>query len=108
MVFNYEALDDKGNEVKDAIEAVDSGDAIKKIRNKDLFPTKVVKQKDESKGRFAMITKAVISFLEQKVKGIKRHAKEENLLIAHTVKLSTLPMITKKLARKILSIKKIA
>ena len=40
-VFQYEALDDKGNEVKANIEALSSKEAISKIRNKGLFPTKV-------------------------------------------------------------------
>ncbi len=40
-IFQYEALDDKGNEVKANIEALSSKEAISKIRNKGLFPTKV-------------------------------------------------------------------
>ncbi len=40
-VFHYEALDAKGNEVKAEIEALSSKEAISKIRNKGLFPTKV-------------------------------------------------------------------
>lgn len=40
-VFQYTALDAKGNEVKAEIEALSSKEAISKIRNKGLFPTKV-------------------------------------------------------------------
>ncbi len=40
-VFNFEALDAQGNEVKAEIEALSSKEAISKIRNKGLFPTKV-------------------------------------------------------------------
>lgn len=40
-VFHYEALDEKGNEVKAEIEALSSKEAISKIRNKGFFPTKV-------------------------------------------------------------------
>lgn len=40
-IFQYEALDDKGKEVKADIEALSSKEAISKIRNKGLFPTKV-------------------------------------------------------------------
>ncbi len=40
-VFNYEALDAQGKEVKAEIEALSSKEAISKIRNKGLFPTKV-------------------------------------------------------------------
>ena len=40
-VFQYEALDGQGKEVKAEIEALSSKEAISKIRNKGLFPTKV-------------------------------------------------------------------
>ena len=39
--FLYEALDGQGNEVKAEIEALSNKEAISKIRNKGLFPTKV-------------------------------------------------------------------
>lgn len=40
-VFQYEALDAQGHEIKDVIEALSSKEAISKIRNKGYFPTKV-------------------------------------------------------------------
>ena len=40
-IFQYEALDPKGQEVKDQIEALSSKEAISKIRNLGYFPTKV-------------------------------------------------------------------
>ncbi len=40
-VFQYSALDAKGNEATGQIEALSSKEAISKIRNKGLFPTKV-------------------------------------------------------------------
>ena len=40
-VFQYTALDANGKEVKAEIEALSSKEAISKIRNKGLFPTKV-------------------------------------------------------------------
>jgi type IV pilus assembly protein PilC len=40
-IFQYQALDAKGNESKGQIEALSSKEAISKIRNKGLFPTKV-------------------------------------------------------------------
>ena len=40
-VFQYRALDQDGNEVKADIEALSNKEAISKIRNKGLFPTKV-------------------------------------------------------------------
>jgi type IV pilus assembly protein PilC len=40
-LFNYEALDAKGQEIKGDIEALSNKEAISKIRNKGLFPTKV-------------------------------------------------------------------
>lgn len=43
-IFEYVALDAKGSEVKAEIEALSSKEAISKIRNKGLFPTKVKAQ----------------------------------------------------------------
>lgn len=40
-MFKYEALDSQGNEVKAEVEALSNKEAISKIRNKGLFPTKV-------------------------------------------------------------------
>lgn len=40
-VFQYQALDARGNESTGQIEALSSKEAISKIRNKGLFPTKV-------------------------------------------------------------------
>jgi type IV pilus assembly protein PilC len=40
-VFRYEALDAHGNEVKAEVEALSNKEAVSKIRNKGLFPTKV-------------------------------------------------------------------
>jgi type IV pilus assembly protein PilC len=40
-IFQYRALDANGNEVKAEIEALSNKEAISKIRNKGLFPTKV-------------------------------------------------------------------
>jgi len=41
-MFKYEALDSQGNEVKAEVEALSNKEAISKIRNKGLFPTKVI------------------------------------------------------------------
>jgi type IV pilus assembly protein PilC len=40
-VFQYTALDSKGSEVKDQVEALSEKEAISKIRNMGYFPTKV-------------------------------------------------------------------
>jgi type IV pilus assembly protein PilC len=40
-IFQYTALDAKGNEIKAEIDALSSKEAISKIRSKGLFPTKV-------------------------------------------------------------------
>lgn len=40
-VFQYEALDSQGVEIKDRIEALSEKEAISKIRNMGYFPTKV-------------------------------------------------------------------
>lgn len=47
-VFQYRALDGSGKEVKAEIEALSNKEAISKIRNKGLFPTKV-RAKSEGK-----------------------------------------------------------
>lgn len=47
-VFQYRALDGNGKEVKAEIEALSNKEAISKIRNKGLFPTKV-RAKSEAK-----------------------------------------------------------
>ncbi len=39
--FQYEAMDSMGQEVKDTIEALSSDEALSKIRNMGLYPTKV-------------------------------------------------------------------
>lgn len=48
-VFQYIALDTNGKEVKAEIEALSSKEAISKIRNKGLFPTKVRAQNEAKK-----------------------------------------------------------
>jgi type IV pilus assembly protein PilC len=52
-VFQYTALDAKGNESKGEIEALSSKEAISKIRNKGLFPTKVRAQNAAKKVKVA-------------------------------------------------------
>jgi type IV pilus assembly protein PilC len=55
-VFQYQALDAKGNESKGQIEALSSKEAISKIRNKGLFPTKVRAQNAGKKVKAARAT----------------------------------------------------
>ena len=50
-VFQYNALDAKGNESTGTIEALSSKEAISKIRNKGLFPTKVRAQNAAKKAK---------------------------------------------------------
>lgn len=52
-VFQYSALDAKGNESKGQIEALSSKEAISKIRNKGLFPTQVRAQNAAKKVKAA-------------------------------------------------------
>ena len=54
-VFQYQALDAKGNESKGQVEALSNKEAISKIRNKGLFPTKV---KAQNAGKRAKVAKA--------------------------------------------------
>ena len=49
--FTYEALDAKGKEVKAEIDALSSNEAISKLRNKGLFPTKVKAKGGAKKAR---------------------------------------------------------
>ena len=48
-VYAFEAMNSSGQEVKDEVEAATSDEAIKKIRSKGFFPTKV-KEKAAKKG----------------------------------------------------------
>ena len=57
-IFQYQALDAKGNESKGQIEALSSKEAISKIRNKGLFPTKVRAQNAAKKMKVAKQTAA--------------------------------------------------
>ncbi len=57
-VFQYNALDAKGNESTGTIEALSSKEAISKIRNKGLFPTKV---RAENAARKAKTKNAVVA-----------------------------------------------
>jgi type IV pilus assembly protein PilC len=68
-VFEYTALDTKGKEVKAEIEALSSKEAISKIRNKGLFPTKV---KAQSGGKKVAVKTAAAS---QKRRGGNRKVK---------------------------------
>src|SRR4030042_3037098 len=68
-VFEYTALDTKGKEVKAEIEALSSKEAISKIRNKGLFPTKV---KAQSGGKKVAVKAAAAP---QKRKGGNRKVK---------------------------------
>ncbi len=55
-VFQYQALDAKGNESKGQIEALSNKEAISKIRNKGLFPTKVRAQNAGKKAKVRAAT----------------------------------------------------
>ena len=52
-IFQYQALDAKGNESTGQIEALSNKEAISKIRNKGLFPTKVRAQNAAKKVKVA-------------------------------------------------------
>jgi type IV pilus assembly protein PilC len=56
-VFQYEALDAQGKEVKAEIEALSSKEAISKIRNKGLFPTRVKSRGEGKKAKAAAAAK---------------------------------------------------
>ena len=52
-LFRYIALDAKGNEITDTIEALNQKEAINSIRNKGLFPTKVKRERSTTKPNLA-------------------------------------------------------
>ena len=57
--FQYEAMNAAGQEVKDEVEAVNSEEAITKIRNQGYFPTKV-RQKGGAKKAAAWVSSACL------------------------------------------------
>jgi type IV pilus assembly protein PilC len=57
-IFQYTALDPNGKEVKAEVEALSSKEAISKIRNKGLFPTKVRAQNAAKKVKAAAASTA--------------------------------------------------
>lgn len=82
-VFVYEALDAQGKEVKADIEALSNKEAISKIRNKGLFPTKV-RAKDGGKK-----VKAKTASTVKSRKGVGRKVKTK-LICQFARQLSTL------------------
>lgn len=58
-MFQYEALDSQGIEVKDEIEAPNIKEAISKIRNMGYFPTKV-RAKSKTQVKTQVKTKSFI------------------------------------------------
>ena len=81
--FLYEALDAQGKEVKADIEALSNKEAISKIRNKGLFPTKV-----RAKGGSKKV-KAATASRTSKRKGVGRKVKTK-LICQFARQLSTL------------------
>lgn len=81
--FTYEALDAQGKEVKADIEALSNKEAISKIRNKGLFPTKV-----RAKGG-AKKVKPTTAARDKKRKGVGRKVKTK-LICQFARQLSTL------------------
>ena len=54
-VFAYKAMDAKGKEIKNIIEADNTAQAINKLRDKGLFPTNVVEHKGKKTGKVAPV-----------------------------------------------------
>src|SRR5271166_531789 len=48
--FNYVALDQKGNETKGTIEVGSQNEAIGRVKEMGLFPTKITESEKEDKG----------------------------------------------------------
>lgn len=72
-MFKYEALDSQGNEVKAEVEALSNKEAISKIRNKGLFPTKVTAR---GAGKRVKATKAAKT---TKRRGVNRKVKTKQV-----------------------------
>jgi len=72
-VFHYEALDAQGKEVKGDIEALSNKEAISKIRNRQLFPTKV-----RAKGAGKKV-KATTASTTKKRKGVGKKVKTKQI-----------------------------
>jgi len=81
--FTYEALDAQGKEVKSDIEALSNKEAISKIRNKGLFPTKV-----RAKGGSKKVSPSAAS-REKKRRGVGRKVKTK-IICQFARQLSTL------------------
>ena len=82
-VFQYQALDAKGNESKGQIEALSNKEAISKIRNKGLFPTKV---RAQNAGKKAKVAKAATGSRRRgagwnvKIKNLFQYARQMSTL----------------------------
>ena len=48
--YNYVALDQKGNETKGSIEVGSQNEAIGRVKEMGLFPTKITESEKEDKG----------------------------------------------------------
>lgn len=84
-MFGYEAKDDKGKKIKGIIQAPDQNNAIKRLQETNLFPTRVVEVEDKIRNKAEKVEK--IRTLKEKIKSIKeqleanRTAKVENDLL---------------------------
>ncbi|MGA2246976.1 MAG: type II secretion system F family protein [Verrucomicrobiota bacterium] len=56
--YNYVALDNKGNETKGVIEAGSQNEAIGRVKDMQLFPTRITESEKEDKGRKSGRSKA--------------------------------------------------
>ncbi|MBI9017388.1 MAG: type II secretion system F family protein [Phycisphaerae bacterium] len=85
-LFNYEAMDSQGKEIKDSVEALSSDEAISKIRGMGYFPTKV---REKGGGRRVRQEKAAKLGKTKRVRGVHGRVKGK-ALVQFTRQLSTL------------------
>jgi type IV pilus assembly protein PilC len=85
-VFQYEALNSSGQEVKDSIEAPTKEDAVAKVRGLGYFPTKVVEKTDKKR----TVARQVSGVKRKKAAGTGFGKVSLKQLTAFTRQLSTL------------------
>ena len=85
-VFQYEALNASGQEVKDSIEAPTKEEAVAKVRGLGYFPTKVVEKADKKR----LVAKAVTGPKKRKAAGTGLGRVPLKALTVFTRQLSTL------------------
>jgi type IV pilus assembly protein PilC len=78
--FQYRALDSSGNEVQSVVEALSNQEAISKVRNKGLFPTKVTSTTESRKVKVKALPKKRRAVGKVKTKHVCEFARQLSTL----------------------------